>query len=112
MTSRSVSGAALVAVAWMIPWRSLVEPDELGDDPGELLDPVTPDEQEDDVADGLAEIREDAIGRLEPLVERQGRVGEDVHQLAVRRAAAACSSSRRHVSIEPSRVASWKAASA
>src|SRR5439155_6906168 len=52
------------------PLPSVVEPDELGDDARELLDPVAPDEQEDDVADGLAQVAQGPVRRLEPLVER------------------------------------------
>ena len=40
----SVSGAALVAVAWMMPCAAVVEPAELGGDARQLLDPAAPEQ--------------------------------------------------------------------
>src|SRR6187402_1639921 len=40
----------------------VVAPGELGGDPRQLLDPAAPNQQEDQVADGLAELGEAALG--------------------------------------------------
>ena len=113
-TSASVSGRGARGDGVDDPVALVVEPAELGRDARQLLDPAAPDEQQDEVADRLAEVGEDAARHdLDPLSSGQRRVGEDRHQLGVRRARPPRRRGRdRHASSVPSRIAISKAASA
>src|SRR6185369_10505695 len=67
------------------PVALVVEAGELGRDARQLLDPATPDEEQDEVADGLAQVGEHALRRVDPLFDGHRRVGEGAHQRDVRR---------------------------
>ena len=114
-TSSAVSGAALVAVATVMPWRALSRRRNSAATLRQLLDPAAPEHQPDEVERPGARRscrRLDstiAVARL----ERDGRVGEHAPDRLVRDdRARPSSSSARHGSTVPSRRATSKAASA
>ena len=108
----SVSGAALVAVAWVIPWRRSSRRANSAATRGSCSIRPRRTRSRMRLRTGWLRPANTRSAVSQPLVERQRRVGEDGHQLALGRRGRAARAHVRHVSIEPSRSASWKAASA
>ena len=77
LSSSASSGAALVAVAWVDSLALVVEPGEFERNAWQLLDPAATQQEQHEVADRLAELAEDLLGSVDPLVERGRRIGED-----------------------------------